>query len=131
MFSKRLYIIRIRQSKSSHLNRRCKCFRAEEDEQNRVCPELIDPCSIDTTTTGHLIVSCNATNSVYAIHSSTGRVQRIAGPGAVGEAGLTDGRPSHSKFNDPAGVVVIENEGCIYVADKKNDRIRRIPLPPL
>ncbi len=79
------------------------------------------------TPSGHLIVSCSATQSFYSMDVSTGDVVAICG---TGKAGFADGIGLAAKFHSVVGLVLNEREQCLYACDHDNNRIRRITLPP-
>ncbi len=87
----------------------------------------IDPIAVVVTPSGHLIVSCFLTRSLYSIDLTAGEVVRIAGGG---KAGFADGVASDAFFTSIYGMAVIEREQCLYSCDFTNHRIRRITLPP-
>lgn len=70
---------------------------------------------------GNLYISDTFNNVIRKI-DVTGSVTTFAGTGAVGFA---DGKASEAKFNSPMGLA-IDNDGNLYVADQRNQRIRKI-----
>ncbi len=86
----------------------------------------INPCAIDCSPTGYLVVSCIDTHSLYSIDPKTGETVRVAG---TGEKGFADGVATKAKFAYPKDLEIIDSERCAYVTDTSNHRIRRVDLP--
>ncbi len=90
-------------------------------------------CGIACTSSGRLIVTCRATNSIFVIDPTTGEDELLAGGGTLtyGSIGSADG-PGRTvaRFNNPVDVVVVDHEQCAYVADQENSSIRCVTLPP-
>ncbi len=76
-------------------------------------------------------VAVDSSGKVYVADSSNHRIREITSGGVVstlagsGTAGFMDGAGNVAQFNSPVGVAV-DVSGNIYVADKKNHRIRKI-----
>ncbi|MBB4133186.1 NHL repeat-containing protein [Xanthomonas sp. 3075] len=79
------------------------------------------PSGMAFDTAGNLYI---ADTGNHAIRKRTpqGVVTTIAGDGS---AGFRDGAAAQARFNGPIGVAV-DAQGCVYVADTYNDRIRMI-----
>ena len=74
---------------------------------------------------GKVIVVDAAVHAVCEVDTTSGIVEQVAG-GAAGFAdGPCRGKGACARFNDPGGVAV-DGVGNIFVADKKNHRIRMI-----
>ncbi len=86
----------------------------------------IDPWSLAHTPSGHMIIGCADTHSLYLVDPS-GAVLTVAG---TAKSGFMDGTAATAQFSGICSVVVIERERCAYVCDCYNHRIRRITLPP-
>src|SRR5688500_316896 len=87
-----------------------------------------NPCGIDQTPSGLLIVSCYDSNCIYSVDPSNGAVVRLAGSES-GECDSTDGDPlTEARFNILGSVAVVDSECCIAAVDKHS--IRKVPLPP-
>ncbi len=87
----------------------------------------LNPMGVACTPSGVLIVTCHATNSVYAVDPTSGRCQLIAGST---NGPVRDGPGSKAVFSVPIAVDVAAPERCAYVSDYFNHCIRKITLPP-
>ena len=70
---------------------------------------------------GSILVADRGNNAVRRV-TMEGAVSTVAGNG---EAGYADGEGAAARFNDPTDVVV-DKEGSILVADRKNNMLRKI-----
>src|SRR5689334_18229492 len=71
---------------------------------------------------GALLVTCDNTHAVYAVHSTDGTTKRVAGTGSVG---FVNGNAlTEAKFNTPRGMCVLESENCVLIAEFGNHAIR-------
>ncbi len=103
-----------------------------------VSPELdfsvLDPSALESFASGHLLVTCLSTHSLYLINPTNQKRERIAGTGTALPVpvtpGFMDGAGVSAQFNSPRDLVVSEAERCAFIADVENNRIRRIELPP-
>lgn len=75
---------------------------------------------------GGLVVADSANHTIRYV-GFDGIVTNIAGSGDPTVSGLTNGAGSVARFNTPLGLAV-DGAGMIYVADSKNNVIRRIDL---
>jgi uncharacterized protein (TIGR03437 family) len=72
-----------------------------------------------------LYISDDSNNSVRRILPD-GRVERVAGPAALGESFSGDGGPAVSAALDRPRGLEIDEAGNLYIADANNHRIRRV-----
>ncbi|HEY3834488.1 MAG TPA: fibronectin type III domain-containing protein [Acidimicrobiia bacterium] len=76
-------------------------------------------------------VAVDTSGNVYVADTSNQRIRKITSGGVAtllagsGTAGYTDATGSSAAFNNPAGVTA-DASGNVYVADKTNNRIRKI-----
>ncbi|MEY2659166.1 MAG: hypothetical protein RLZZ123_338 [Pseudomonadota bacterium] len=76
-------------------------------------------------------IALDANGNVYVADLSNHRIRKITEAGVVstlagaGTSGATDGIGGTATFNSPSGVAV-DTSGNVYVADKDNQRIRKI-----
>ncbi len=89
----------------------------------------IYPYGIECTPSGHLIVSCVGSHSIYVVDPTNDVVKVLAGSGASYRSGSADGAGGTAQFSWPIDLVVSDSERCVYVGDKHNNRIRRMNLP--
>lgn len=74
-------------------------------------------------TTGAILVSDAAAHRVRRI-AATGTIRAFAGSGARGFGG--DGGSATGAPFDEVGGVAVDRQGRVYIADTKNDRVRRV-----
>ena len=76
-------------------------------------------------------VAVDAAGNVYVANTSHNKIRKISAEGVVstlagsGEQGNTDGAGASASFDAPTGVAV-DGVGNVYVADKRNHKIRKI-----
>src|SRR3989338_9947311 len=85
--------------------------------------EFVDPQKIARLSNGDLIVSDAKGHSIKKI--SNGVVTTIAGTGVGGFSG-DNANATAAQLNSPFGIAILNDE--IYVADRDNNRIRKIDL---
>ncbi|MAG34976.1 MAG: hypothetical protein CL878_01800, partial [Dehalococcoidia bacterium] len=84
-----------------------------------------------------LRVAVDNDGTVYVSDFSNHTIRRITASGVVttlaGSAGISgsaDGTSSSARFNGPVGVAVAGTGGTLFVADRFNNTIRRVEVPP-
>jgi len=76
-------------------------------------------------------VGVDSSGNIYVADRNNHRIRKITSAGVVstlagsGDADFADGTGTAAQFNFPRGVGV-DSSGNVYVADKKNNRIRKI-----
>jgi len=74
---------------------------------------------------GDVLICDSDNHCVRKYHVKDGIVERIAGTGRKGDAGI-GGDPRAASLNQPHGVFVHPATGEVYIADSSNNRILRI-----
>ncbi len=92
----------------------------------------IEPSGLNITPSGHLIVSCTATSSVYLFDPKTGNNELLAGRGSNRRPSSVpvDGTGKFVHFREPRDLVVVESEQCLYLVDSAHRCVRHMTLPP-
>jgi streptogramin lyase len=86
--------------------------------------ELYDPTGVAVDTSGNLFIINESTFSILRVDAVTGNITTYAGTGTAGYSG--DGGPATSaNFDYPSGVVV-DTSGNLFIADRDDNRIRRV-----
>lgn len=83
---------------------------------------FFNPHGIAVDGAGNIYIADRYNHTVRKI-SATGVVSTVAG--RAGYSGSQDGQGETARFNEPWGICVSE-DGVIYVADTKNNKIRRV-----
>ena len=87
----------------------------------RAAAQFNEPCALAPLPDGSVVVAVN--HCIRLIAAGGGAVSTLAGTG--GEKGFADGPAAAARFYQPSGVVV-GADGAIFVADRLNNRVRRI-----
>ncbi len=85
--------------------------------------ETYDLYGLISVPSGHLIVSCIKTYSLYVYEPISGEFQLLA------ESGAVDGPTRVARFWMVFDLAVADSEQCLYVADASNQCIRHVTLP--
>ncbi len=103
---------------------------ADELSTVPLCHEL-NPLGIAITYSGVLLVTCYKSHSLFAVYPDSGSIERVAGVGQwlSSTSGNSAGAALEVALQYPVGVVVMDDERCVYVAESSNGCIRRIDLP--
>ncbi len=93
-----------------------RCFCADEKSlvSIRDPPSELAPTAIDSLSSAVLIAACQGTHSLYAIHASSGQLDLL------GEG---------DELHHPSGLVVVERDRRVYIADTSHHQIRSAVLP--
>ncbi len=94
------------------------------DGGSRTAARFVEPVGVALDGSENLFVVDRGAHQVRRIDKATGLISTVIGVGSPGFAG--DGGPgSLALLNDPVGVAV-DASGAVFVADRGNDRIRRL-----
>jgi len=93
------------------------------DATNPLNASFYNPTGVAVDAAGNLYVADTNNQRIRKIDAATGAVTTIAGNGTDGFADATN--PLNASFHYPTGVTV-DAAGNVYVADKYNNRIRKI-----
>lgn len=86
--------------------------------------QLTSPNNVSVAPNGNLLISDGANNRIRLVTAGDGRIQTVAGTGQSAFSG--DGGPSiNAALNWPSSAV-FDTQGNIYIADRGNQRIRRV-----
>ncbi len=89
---------------------------------------LVRPYHVFCDAWDNIYLADYSNHSVIKVDSQTGVMTRVAGTGTSGYDSGEDGGPATSaRLNTPTGVWV-DASGLIYIADRNNNRIRRVDL---
>jgi len=92
----------------------------------RIAAELSSPSGLAIDGAGNLYIADAGNNVIREIDAITGIISRVAGnvDGAAGSSG--DGGLATSAYLDSPMGVTVDASGNIYIADTKNQRIRKV-----
>ena len=80
------------------------------------------PHGLAKSVTGVIYFADRGNHQIKSLNSETGEVKTLSGNG---QAGSLDGDLATAQFNEPIAVAVSES-GLIFVADKKNHKVRQV-----
>jgi trimeric autotransporter adhesin len=87
--------------------------------------ELFSPISVAFDTAGNLYIADLASEYIYEVDASKGKISIFAGTGAGGKSG--GGLASAARFNHPFGIA-FGPSGDLYIADSNNNVVRKINM---
>ncbi len=114
--------------------------QSNDDKNGAACPNERDTgvsgCAYFDRPTGSVI--SNDGNFLFVADSGNNKIKRVTVRGATkgkvvtiagsGTVGFKDGAGSQAQFNAPIGLALSEDGRQLYVADRDNQRIRRVDL---
>jgi hypothetical protein len=88
--------------------------------------ELGEPQGVAVDSSGNVYIADSSTNRIRKVTASTGLISTVAGNGTGGynEDGIA---ATSAELSDPEGVA-LDSQGNIYIADKNNNRIRKVTV---
>ena len=99
-------------------------FKYSGDGGAATSAEISSPDGVALDSAGNIYISVGLINRILKVNVSTGLISTVAGNGTGGYNG--DGIAATSaELNQPVGVVV-DSAGNIYIADRNNQRIRKV-----
>lgn len=94
------------------------------DDGPAIQARLLEPTGVAVDGDGNFYITDTGNQRVRKVDTN-GIITTFAGSGKRGYAG--DGGPAlEAQFNCPAGIAIDEEDGSVYVADKCNNRIRKV-----
>ena len=84
----------------------------------------INSAGVAVDGSGNIYIASTSNNRVRKVDASTGNISTVAGTGTAGSSG-DGGAATSARLNNPQGVAV-DASGNIYIADRHNNRIRKV-----
>ena len=86
--------------------------------------ELGQPFGVAVDGSGNIYIADVVNNRIRMVTASTGIITTVAGNGTLGSSG-DGGAATSAELLDPTGVA-LDGSGNLYIADRANDRIRKV-----
>ena len=96
------------------------------DNGPAVKAELNNPAGVAVDTAGNLYIADSGNNRIRKVTAGSGIITTIVGNGSAGYSG-DNGPAVNAELNDPTAVVV-DTAGNLYIADYKNNRVRKFTV---
>ena len=101
-------------------------YSGDGGSATQVQARLNFPESIAFDKVGDLLIADRGNNAIREVDAATGNIRTIAGTGTPGFNG--DGQTATTAQLNSPWTVVVAQDGSIYIADRSNNRIRKIDL---
>ena len=91
-----------------------------------ISKKLGDPEGIAVDNEGNLFIAASGDNKIYKVTASSGIITTVAGTGIASYSG--DGGQATAATLFTPSAVALDTTGNIFIADTKNDRIRKVTV---
>ena len=98
------------------------------DNGDATSAAMYSPAGVAVDTAGNVYISDTSNQRIRKVAVSTGIIATIAGSGSTGYSG-DGGAATSASFNLPY-TVALDTSGNFYIADRNNNRIRKVTVLP-